>query len=363
MITTVVSFIIVLGIIVFVHEFGHFLAAKLSGVRVEVFSLGFPPKMLSRRIGETEYQIAWIPLGGYVKMTGMLDESFDRDFDPNDPRCFVAQPFHKRFFIISAGVAMNMLLGLSLYSGIYWAEGIPVNAKIDTTISEVASGSPAEQAGIRPGDRIIEAAGEPTPEWGDLVKVIHRYPGAPITVTWIHTDSSGHDTTISKQITPAVAPLLGFKRKSVGKLGVIAEVERRRIGPLTALVYGTDQVIGVLVTNVISLYWLLSGQAHIRELTGPVGIARESGRSARSGLASFVMFIAFISVSIGFLNILPIPMLDGGYLLFMCVEAVIRRPIPEKLKLNLIRIGLALLIALVLVVSYHDILRIFFKNE
>lgn len=357
--TTVISFIIVIGIIVFFHELGHFLAAKLAGVRVEVFSLGFPPKMISRKYGETEYQIAWIPLGGYVKMSGMLDESFDDDFDKDDPRGFVAQPFRIRFLIITAGVIMNFLLGVLLYSIVTLFEGIPVGVMSSTTISEVGEDSPADLAGMQAGDHIIEINGKTVSDWEELTESIRQHQiGSPISITWLRGDS-----TFSKEITPTATPVLSFDRDTVGTIGVLGTLDTRRVGLGMAVVYGTDWVIGVLRANVISLWWLVSGQARVSELTGPFGIAEKSGQSARSGLSSFVIFIAFISVSIGFVNILPIPMLDGGHLAFMLIEAVIKRPIAEKVKLNLMRVGLAALLVLILFVSYHDILRFFTDND
>lgn len=360
--TTILSFIVVLGIIVFFHELGHFLAAKLSGVRVEIFSLGFPPKMIGKKIGETEYQLAWIPLGGFVKMTGMLDESFDEDFDPEDPRCFIAQPLHKRVFIITAGVLMNFLLGILIYSAVIWSDGVTTGGSSETVIGAVSIGSPADQAGLLPGDRIVSVDDQPVENWEELVNIVHQHPADPINVSWHRTDSLVTDSLITREITPLAMPLLEFKRDTVGKLGILGVLERESVNPFIALVYGTEQVVGVLHTNVISLYWLITGQARISELSGPVGIAKESGKSVRSGFTAFMMFIAFISVSIGFLNILPIPMLDGGHLFFMLIETAIRRPIPEKLKINMMRVGMALLILLILVVSYHDLMRVFFGN-
>ncbi len=356
--TTILSFIVVIGIIVFVHEFGHFIAAKLSGVRVEIFSLGFPPKMIGKKIGETEYQIAWIPLGGFVKMSGMIDESFDEDFDPNDPRTFVAQPLPKRIFIITAGVLMNFLLGFLIYSMVTWSEG--TGTIKGTVISDVAKESPAYEAGIRPGDEITEIGGQTLDEWESLTNIVREHPNKPINVKW--KSEGGVESAL---ITPEAKPIMNIEtgeRDTVGQLGIVGTLEMEPVGFFTALTYGAAQTAGVLHLNVISIKWLVTGKAKIRDLSGPIGIAKMSGDSARSGLSTFVVFIAYISISIGFLNILPIPMLDGGHLVFMLVEAVIRKPIPIKLKMNLMKIGLAALLALILIVSYHDILRFFISK-
>ncbi len=352
---TILSFIVVIGIIVFVHELGHFLAAKLSGVRVEVFSLGFPPRMLSRKIGETEYQLSWIPLGGYVKMSGMSDESFDSDFDRDDPRGFTAQPFVRKIFIIIAGVIMNILLGFAIYSAVTWQAG--VGELVGTMITMVSPDYPAADVGLEVGDVIVEVAGEPVDDWGELTSVIRRHAGVPITVGWQRGDS-----LLTADITPRPTPefnLSAGRTDTVGKIGVVGSFVTRSVGPLKALEYGAIQVWWVLKLSAQSLAALIGGQAHIRELTGPIGIAKLSGETARSGLANFLTFIALISVSIAFLNILPIPMLDGGHLLFILIEAAVRRPIPENVKINLMKIGMAALLLLILVVSYHDVIRFF----
>ncbi len=357
-VTTLISFVIVIGIIVFFHEFGHFIAAKLSGVRVEVFSLGFPPKMLGRKYGETEYQLAWIPLGGYVKMTGMLDESFDDEFNPNDPKAFANKNFLRRAFIITAGVLMNMSLAFLIYASIIYIEGLGTIP--DTSVSEVSAGSPAESAGIVPGDVIVAVAGQPVEEWSQLTDLVRASPNKPIPVSWQRGDS-----LLERIITPMAAPAFNFdtsERDTVGQLGVQGTLVMEPVALPTAVFYGAAQVVGVIELNVISIKLLITRKAGISDLSGPIGIAKMSGDRARSGLVSFISFIAFISIAIGFLNILPIPMLDGGHLAFMVIEAVIRRPIPVKAKEYMMKAGLAALLLLIIVVSYHDIVRVFFKG-
>ncbi len=357
MITTVISFIIAIGIIIFIHEFGHFLAAKLSGVRVEIFSLGFPPKLVSRKVGETEYQLAWIPLGGYVKMSGMLDESFDKDFDRDDPKGFMAQPLLPKLFIITAGVLMNVLLGFVIYSGITWYSG--VGEITGTTITMVSSDYPAAEAGLQPGDNIFEIDGEPVENWMALTEKIRKRGGIPTLIRWQRDDS-----IMSAEIVPKLTPdinLNTMEADTVGKIGVVGTFVTEPVGPLGAMKYGAIEVWWVLKLSTKTLVALITGKAKIDQVAGPIGIMKMSGDTARSGLVSFLNFIALISVSIGFLNILPIPMLDGGHLVFILIEAAIRRSIPEKLKYNLMKIGLAALLLLITVVSYHDIIRLF-KN-
>ncbi len=357
MITTLLSFIVVIGIIIFVHESGHFIAAKFSGVRVEMFSLGFPPKIFSKKYGETEYQLAWIPLGGFVKMTGMIDESFDDDFDPDDPKAFINKNFFQRAFIITAGVLMNFLLAWVIYTAVLNFEGVTRN--VGTTLSEVSEGYPAEEAGLQIGDKVLAIAGEDISEWSELTGIIRENPDNPIEFVFLR----GADT-LSVIATPKAMPSFNLEtgtKDTVGQLGVLGETVNERIGLGKSLLYGGAQVIGIIELNVLSIKMLVTRQAGVSDLAGPIGIAKMSGEQARSGFVSFISFIGFISVAIGFLNILPIPMLDGGHLAFMIIEAIIRRPIPDKIRFNLMKFGMAALLLLIVVVSYHDIIRVFFK--
>ncbi len=357
MLTTIVSFIIAIGIIIFIHEFGHFLAAKLSGVRVEVFSLGFPPKIFSRKMGETEYQLAWIPLGGYVKMSGMIDESFDEDFDPNDPRGFMSQPLIRRVFILVAGVLMNILLGFAIYSAVTWYSG--VGKMTGTTVTMVSPDYPAAEAGLKPGDNIFEVNGEAVKDWTALTEAIRGRAGIPTLIRWQRGDS-----IIAREIVPRPTPdidLNTMETDTVGKIGVVGSFVTESVGPFSALKYGAIEVWWVLKMSWKTLIALVSGKAKIDQVMGPIGILKMSGDTARGGFISFVSFIAMVSVSIGFLNIMPIPMLDGGHLIFILIEAVIGRPLSGKLKYNLMKVGLAALLLFITIVSYHDILRLFRK--
>lgn len=192
-----------------------------------------------------------------------------------------------------------------------------------------------------------------------MTEAVRKSPGIPVEVEWLRGDSLMRTT-----ITPRSAREFNLRTgavDSVGKIGVVGTFTTERVGPLAAFVHGGEQVWWVIRLNVASVAALLSGTASVRELTGPLGIARMSGESARSGAASFIAFIALISISIAFLNILPVPMLDGGHLLFLVIESVIGREIPEKVKTMMMKVGLAMLLLLVAVVSYHDILRFYWR--
>lgn len=288
-------------------------------------------------------------------MSGMADESFDETVDLKDPRGFTAQPFLNKVFIISAGVIMNIILGFLIYTTIVWSSG--VGKMTGTALTMVSEDFPAAEIGIVEGDVITELNGEKIDDWAELTSIIRGNPGASIPISWQRADS-----LMTGMITPRAAPEFNvseMKMDTIGKIGVLGTIEIEKVGLLKASLYGADQVWSIIRLNAVSFGALLTGRARVKELTGPLGIAKMSGESARSGGATFFGFIALISISIAFLNILPVPMLDGGHLLFIVIETIIGREIPEKIKTNLLKAGLAALILLVVVVSYHDILRFY----
>ena len=352
---SILAFIVVLGIIVFVHELGHFLAAKIVGIRVESFSLGFPPKMVGKKIGDTEYMISWVPLGGYVKMAGMIDESLNDKPLTGAPWEFMSKNFFQKVFAISAGVLMNFILAFALYSGITFIWGVgeigpAVVGQVDPTM-------PANSAGIVSGDLIIEVAGFNIDEWNDLTGIIHSRPDQDIEVVWMRGDSmmSAVIHTVARNV-----PVEGGIEE-MGMIGIGPELEMRRVGLLASIAQGAGATYYIGRATVEGIKMLIMGEANIKDFVGPIGIVHYSGETARSGLAVFLGFIALISVNIGFLNILPIPALDGGHLVYIVIEAIIRRPIATKVKLIIQQVGMALLLLLILVISYNDIVRFFFN--
>ncbi len=353
MIVTLISFIIVLGVVVFVHELGHFLAAKAAGARVEVFSLGFPPKLAGIKRGETEYRIGWIPLGGYVKIAGMVDESLEGEESiTGAPDEFMSKSTPAKAFIITAGVMMNLLLGFLIYSGITLIEGEPKLVET-ATIGSVAEEYPAGRAGLLPGDRIIAIDETRIGNWEDLTEAVHSRPGDTLLVRW----RRGADTLSALIPTRTEKIFFEGASREVGMIGVGPKVEMIPAGLFRAVERGGALTYMYLKLSAQSLAMLITGRASIKELTGPVGILALSGETARQGWVSFLGFIGLISVSIGFLNILPFPVLDGGYLVYILIEAMIRKPIPARVKLVLQQVGMALLLLLVVVVTYHDIFR------
>jgi regulator of sigma E protease len=354
MLLTLLSFIVVLGVVVFVHELGHFLAAKLVGARVEAFSMGFG-KLIGKKVGDTEYRIGYIPLGGYVKIAGMVDEFMEEEggITGADDE-FQSKSTWAKMFMITAGVLMNMILGIIIYSFITLYEG---EARIDpsATIGSVSNGYPALDAGIQPGDRIISVNGIYAETWEDFRQEVHTKPEQELHVQWVR----GADTLSADIVTRAEEIVDIDGKRTVGMLGVGPAYERVKTGFFRSFAVGSQTTWNIIVLNLKSLKMLVSGSASISDVAGPVGIASMSGDFARAGWITYLSFIGLISISIGLINIMPFPVLDGGHLVYIIIEAIIRRPVSTEIKMRLQQVGIILLIGLVLVVTYHDILRIF----
>lgn len=348
-------FLIVIAIIIFVHELGHFLAAKSTGMRVEKFSLGFPPKITSFTYKDTEYALSAIPLGGYVKISGMVDESLDGSSITGAPWEFQSKKPWQKIFVLSAGVLMNFLLAIIIFTIITIINGVPEEGPV--IIGGVQEGYPAEVIGLQEGDIILSIDDEPIATWQDFVDRIKVKPEQQIFLTWIR----GADTLNSPVIPTSREITIASQTVIQGYLGVEFQPTFRDVGIIEAVGWGAAVSWEVVRESLRLIVRLIRGGASISELTGPIGIAKLSGETARIGLISFLGFIGLISVSIGLLNILPLPVLDGGHILIVLVETAVRRTISTRVKLIVQQIGFVLLIALVLVVSYHDVIRVFFE--
>lgn len=334
-------FIFVLGILVFIHELGHFLAAKWAGIRVERFSLGFPPRMFGKKIGDTDYCISWIPLGGYVKMAGMIDESFDEQIE-GKPDEFSSKPIWKRAIVIGAGPFMNLLLAFALFSGIIYKEGLPEAVPV---IDSIIEKMPAEALGLQSGDRILSIAGKEIKTWEELTAAINSFPDSSVAIVW---ERSG--ARMEAQITPARDP-----DKNIGLIGIRPQSITRPVGMGEAM--SASVMYGVLLTKEIgkTIGRLLSGQGSVKnELAGPVQIMKLAGDFAQKGFQKLLEFMALISLQLGLLNLLPIPVLDGGHLVFLGLEAVMRRPLSVKVRVVVHQIAMALLLALMVFITIND---------
>lgn len=336
--------VIIFGLLVFVHELGHFLAAKSSGIRVEEFSLGFGPKLFSVRRGDTNYGIRLFPLGGFVRMAGEGPEPVD------DEEAFSRKTVWQRMGVIAAGPMMNFILAAGMFSLLVFFSGIPTGAVSSTTeIGEIILGEPADAAGLLPGDRITAINGEAVETWDELVTIISLSSGKQLNLT-IRRDNQ----TMSLPVTPKEKE--GDKR---GWIGITPGYEVRRPGVPEAVLTGFKQTVYVTVYIFTQLVRMLSRQAPA-DFTGPLGVAQIIGRAARLGFLYVLNIAAVINVNIGLFNLVPIPALDGSRLFFLLTEAVRGRPVDPEKENFFHLIGFALLMILAVFVLYRDAVRIWF---
>src|ERR1700678_254088 len=406
-----VTVTIVLGIMIFVHEWGHFMAAKLCGVRVDVFSLGFGPRLFGVKRGDTDYRLSALPFGGYVRMAGdnPLEERTGAGYE------FLSRPRWQRAIIAIAGPVMNFLLALVILWGIFWRVGIPSPVYEHQSADVVAVPLSMPGTGLQAGDRIVAVNSVPTPTWKKVYSEVEKAkPGSFVTLTVQRNNASQSVTVNIPEHLTSFDNLLGYASLPP----VIAEVDGgtpadragmkpgdaiiamngkpvvtwqqlvdgvhssgghsiqfqiRRSGEQLTLDFtpmqGTDldgqPVWQAAVASPVSgirqigqvLVGLFSGKVSIRQLAGPVGIARISGEAAKRGLPTLLEFMAVISLNLGLLNLLPIPILDGGHILLLAIEGILRRDLSLAVKERFVQVGLVFLLGIFAFVMYSDILK------
>ncbi|HET8622822.1 MAG TPA: RIP metalloprotease RseP [Gemmatimonadales bacterium] len=444
------SLIVVLGVLVFVHEAGHFIAAKWAGIYVHRFSLGLgaPIPWLTRRRGETEYSISWLPLGGYVKMASREEDAAAAMLEGGEAtagvppdRVFEAKPVWKRMVVILAGVAMNAVLAWVVYVGLAYKNGRQVNlvttvGGVDTTglpagaaalrslptgvriaaidgkpvttwneieagilnapddritlrladgsevkldihpdalteraqviqalrplipavVDSAMAGGPAARAGFRSRDSIVSVAGVPIRQWRELQQVVDARPGQRVAVTLIREGRA-----LDFELTLDSAKVRGSNGvRTVGRIGVYVDIPVRQ-EPLSfreAVAAGTEST-GIAATQIVrTVRGLFSGRVSTREVGGPILIGQMAGQQAQLGFDEFLSFMAFISINLAVLNLLPIPVLDGGQFLLLLAEGVLRRPLPLKLRERLTALGLVFVVLLMVLAFSNDIRRL-----
>jgi len=350
--------IVLFGILIFFHEFGHFLVSKLVGVKVLKFSLGFGPRVISKKIGETEYIISALPLGGYVKPLG--EEPGEELTDEEKPMAFNFQPVWKKIAIVFAGPLFNLLLAyliFVIFLSIDLPVGIPDLSSITTTIEEVAEGSPAMKAGLKKDDTIIEINGVPVKDWDEMAEVFANSPDKELTLK-VRRGEGLVETKVTPE--PVETEIEGGKKVVIGRIGISKKMNLHKIecgGLLCAPIRGIEAVYRWSALTLMIVKKLLTGALSAKQIGGPILIVNTAIKVAEAGVFAYLNFIAIISINLAVLNLLPIPVLDGGHLAFFGIEAIRRKPLSEKVLIIANRIGIALLIMLMLFVFYNDIMR------
>lgn len=336
---TILAAIFVFGVLVTVHEFGHFITAKMTGMRVDEFAIGFGPKIYQQKDGETLYSLRAIPLGGYNKIAGMNPD------DPVEPNAFNSKPIPARMLVILAGALMNFILPIILFSGIFMVEG-RLQLVNEPVLGNVVEEMAAARAGLKAGDRIVTIDGKNVETWTDVVLNLRKAGTEEVTLT-----AERNGVLQTYKMTPmfdkdAGRPLIGvspkFSKESLGFFGSIKE----------GFIYTKN--IGLSMVN--GLYRIVSGNAPA-DVAGPIGVAQMAGQVAEKGLLPLMNFVAFLSINLGVINLLPLPALDGGHFVLLLLEALRGKPLGGKAMTNIQMVGVALILALTVFSTFKDITR------
>lgn len=352
-----VAFLAVLGPLVFVHEYGHYIVGRWCGVKADTFSIGFGRKILgwSDKRG-TEWKIGWLPLGGYVQFAGDRDAVSQPDAEwqalPAEERShtFPAQPVWKRALIVLAGPVTNFLFAIAIFAAFAMAYGV---GRTPPVVGKVEPGRPAAEAGLVAGDRVLSIDGQPIDLFADIPRTIAFDLGKPA-ILEIQRGSERFSVTLKPQMVTETDKFGNKAERAI--LGIWpGEPVYSAAGPVEAVGMGIKQTAVIVRLTGSILGQFLTGQRSIKEMGGPIKIAKASGEAASLGIEDLIMFTAFISINLGFINLLPLPMLDGGHLLFYGYEAVRRRPAPPQAQEWAFRFGFAAIVTLMLVVTFNDL--------
>jgi regulator of sigma E protease len=372
--------IVVFGLVVLVHELGHFLAARLVGIYAPRFSIGFGPALWRRRFGETEYVLAALPLGGYVRMATRDDETLaaiegggeeaapgGAGWDPNAmkpfgpkpipaDRWFDSKPVWAKLLTLGSGVLMNIVLAIVVLSGLYAGYGRPyVPAVIDSVVAQ----RPAARAGLQPGDSVIAIDSRPVATWTDVIDAVSAAPGRELDVVVVRRGVGEVHLAITPELADDADPITG-EPMQVGRMGAgpQARTERERLGVAQAAAAGWNAtwVMTGLVVKVVG--GLVTGRVSVNQLGGPITIASSSVQAARGGLEPLFRLIAFISVNLAVLNLLPIPILDGGQILMVIAERIKGSPFSVRARERIARAGVLAIAMLFVLVMFNDLKRL-----
>lgn len=365
---TLVSFFLALSVVVFVHEFGHFFVARRCGVRCEAFSIGFGPEVFGRTDKHgTRWKLSLIPLGGYVKMFGEGETmqvveggkttEVPRELTPEEKAVsFRYKTLGQRAAIVFAGPAVNLLFAILVFWATFSIGGRPVTEPV---IGGVVEGGAADLAGVEPGDRIVTIDGKPVERFEDIQTIVLLANGAPMQLGI--TRDGGPEQVIS--VTPTVREDKDEDGKVTKRLmlGIQASREHMavvKLNPINAAGTAVYQTYDVIRTTFVAVGQMINGDRGTEDLGGPIRIAQISGEAAKTGVLGFILFMAILSINLGVVNLFPVPLLDGGHLMFYAIEAVRGRPLSEQVQEWGLRVGLALVLTLMLFVTWNDIVHL-----
>jgi len=350
MLIGIIGVVFAFGLVIFLHEFGHFIVAKKIGVRVERFSFGLGPEIFGIKYGETRYCLSWVPLGGEVRMAGeFLDENDEsRAFDPRE---FFAQPWYKRIPIVVAGPMMNYASAIVLFSLIVFLWGLP-KVSTEAMIGGIISGFPADKAGLKAGDKLLKINNEGIDDWEELSEIIHVSAGKKLKLYYLRDGEK-----LSVDIIPKEGDIQGM-----GLIGITPYVETVKAGFFRSFTAGTKQTFRWTAFTLIYLAEKI-GKREKPDIAGPIGIASIAAKAAQAGMQDFIYLIALLSVGVAIFNLFPIPLLDGGHLVFYLWEGITKRPVKFRAMQIANTVGLSLLIAIFVFATYNDIQRFFGKSK
>ncbi len=339
--STVIATIFVFGLLILFHELGHFITAKSVGMRVDEFAIGFGPKLISKKIGETTYSIRIIPLGGFNKIAGM-----DPD-EQQDERSFSAKPIWARMLVIVAGSVMNFILPILLLFIVFVSAGIdkPSNQPI---IGNVFPDKPAAVAGLLPGDRITTVNGAPVESWRQFVTIIQTSANTNLTISFSRAGEANKTATLTPEYD---------EKGKRGVIGVIPQIDKYQPGILESISLAIKQTVTVAQAMVVGIGEMITGKA-AADVAGPIGVAQMAGEVAQLGIIPLLQFAAFLSINLGLINLLPVPVLDGGHVVTLAVEGIRGKPLSNSQMQFIQMIGLALLMLLFVVATFKDISRL-----
>lgn len=360
---TLFSFFVILSVIVFIHEFGHYIVAKLCGVRIVAFSIGFGKELFgwTDRSG-TRWKVSLLPLGGYVKMYGDANaastanaEALAKMSDAEKAQSFHFQPLRKKAAIVAAGPAANFLLTIALFTYFIFSSGLP---STEPVIGEVMKDSPAAEAGLQVGDRIIRINDTEIHRFNDIPYLLATNVGTPVTVYFTRADAPMQRTITPRQTEDEDGLGNKIKRPLIGIRS--QEMNYEEVGLLRSLAEAVKRTYYLCETTIEVVGQMLTGQRGADELRGPVGIAQLSGQATDKGISTTLWFIAMLSANLGLVNLFPIPMLDGGHLLYYAAEAARGKPLAQRVQEYGFRLGLAVLAMLMAFTLINDVRQLLF---